>query len=167
MKKILSLIVFFTLLVWTWNVIHTTPAVGFETHTAIQEKILEMLTSTLQAKRPQAQQIEVVRLWTESLDDNKIRAVFSYKFQDKIGDLAPTSAPTSTPAPATPPAPDQTPSQGDEQMTEQTIDGEAILQRLASDDPSLDNWKLLEVKTTGDTVIFRDGSTITPDDQAQ
>ncbi|MBL7670787.1 MAG: hypothetical protein JNM39_09890 [Bdellovibrionaceae bacterium] len=163
MKKILSLIVFFTLLVWTWNVIHTTPAVGFETHTAIQEKILEMLTSTLQAKRPQAQQIEVVRLWTESLDDNKIRAVFSYNFQDKIGDGAPTSTPTQTPAPA----PDQTPIQMTEQMTEQTIDGEAILQRLASDDPSLDNWKLLEVKTTGDTVIFRDGSTITPDEQAQ
>lgn len=163
MKKILSLIVFFTLLVWTWNVIHTTPAVGFETHTAIQEKILEMLTSTLQAKRPQAQQIEVVRLWTESLDDNKIRAVFSYKFQDKIGDGAPTSTPAQTPAPA----PDQTPIQMTEQTTEQTINGEAILQRLASDDPSLDNWKLLEVKTTGDTVIFRDGSTITPDEQAQ
>lgn len=157
MKKILSLIVFFALLIWTWNVIHTTSAIGFETHTAIQEKIIEMLSSTLQVKRPQAKDIEVVRLWTENLDENKIRAVFTYKFQDKIADLE------QSPAQVT----NQTTNQTTEQTTEQTIDGEAILQRQNSDDPSLDNWKLLEVKTTGDTVIFREGSTVTPDEQAQ
>jgi Co/Zn/Cd efflux system component len=156
MKKILSLVVFFALLVWTWNVIHTSPAIGFETHSAIQDKIVDLLTSTLQAKRPQAQNIEVIRLWTENLDENKIRAVFAYKFQDKI---AASDSPEQSST--------QSATQDNTQSTDQTIEGEAILQRQSSDDPSLDNWKLLEVKTTGDTVIFREGSTITPDESSQ
>jgi hypothetical protein len=137
MKKILSLFVFFALLVWTWNVIHSSPAIGFETHTAIQVKVAEMLTETLQAKRPNATQIEISNLWTEALAENKIHAVFVYKFQDKIDDS---------------------------ENTDQVIEGEAILSRQESEDPSIDNWKILEIKSKADSIIFREGSTINPNE---
>lgn len=137
MKKILSLLVFLSLLVWTWNVIHSTEAVGFETHTAIQEKIAELIKENLQTKKPQSQNLIFTRLWTENLEGNKVRAVFSYRFQETL------------------------PSQD---KTDQTIDGEAVLVRQPSDDPSIDNWKLIEMKATGDTVTYQEGSTVSAEE---
>lgn len=156
MKKILSLVVFVALLVWTWNVIHMSPAIGFETHTAIQEKVMELITQTLKTKRPNAEQLDIIRLWTENLEDSKVKAVFTYKFQEKIMGEDPSATATNL--------------EGElkkEDHTEQTIEGEAILLRQPSADPAVDNWKLLEVKTTGDSVIYRDGSTITPDEPSK
>ena len=137
MKKILSMIVFFALMVWTWNVIHSSQAIGFETHTAIQEKMAEMIKQTLLAKKPNSDQLEFTRMWTENLEANKVRVVFSYKFHDK--------------------------NEAQEQ-TLQTIEGEAMLLRQSSENPAIDSWKLLSVKTTADSVIYQEGSVVTPDE---
>lgn len=137
MKKIVSLLVFFALLIWTWTVIHNSPAVGFETHTAIQEKMAELIKQNLLSKRPQSQNLEFSRLWSENLDGNKVRVVFSYKFQELLNS---------------------------KDQIDQAIDGQAILERLPSEDPSQDNWKMLEIKTTADNVAYRDGSTVSATD---
>lgn len=139
MKKIVSLIVFVAALSWTWNVIHTSQAVGFETHSGIQIKLAELIQQTLAAKKPHAKDLAITRLWTEAIGDNKVRAVFSYKFTE--------------------------PSEGE--SLEQVIEGEATLYRTPSEDASVDGWTLQQVKTTNDIVIFSEGSTITPGTETQ
>ncbi|MEN0058948.1 MAG: hypothetical protein AAGB31_08945 [Bdellovibrio sp.] len=131
----MSLVVFIAALVWTWNVIHTSQAVGFETHSGIQVKLAEIIQNTLTAKKPEARDLAIVRLWTETLNDNKVRAVFAYKFNE--------------------------PAEGGE-MLEQVIEGEAVLHREPSGDSNVDRWVLQSVKTTNDIVVFTEGSTITP-----
>lgn len=135
MKKIVSLVIFIAALVWTWNVIHTSQAVGFETHSGIQAKLAELITQTLTTKRPQAKDLAITRLWTETLSDNKVRAVFAYKFTDVAEDG---------------------------EAMEQIIEGEAVLYRDVSDQENVDKWVLQSVKTTNDIVVFTEGSTITP-----
>lgn len=139
MKKIVSLVVFIAALVWTWNVIHTSQAVGFETHSGIQVKLAELIKNTLATKKPHAKDLAITRLWTEAVGDNKVRAVFAYKFIDTA--------------------------EGGEAL-EQVIEGEAVLHREPSEDADVDKWTLQSVKTTNDIVVFTEGSTITPGEAA-
>lgn len=140
MKKILSLIVFVFALVWTWSLIHSATSVGFETHSGIQQRLNEMIEASLKKARPEAQNLEIFKLWTETLSNNKVRAVFAYKFSDK--------------------------SESGE-MVEQTVAGEAILYREPSDVENEDLWILQSVKTTNDSLIFAEGSLVTPDMDAE
>lgn len=139
MKKIVSLVIFVAALVWTWNVVHTSQAVGFETHSSIQVKLADLITQTIASKRPQAKDLTITRLWTETLGDNKVRAVFAYKFTDIAEDG---------------------------EAIEQTIEGEAVLYRDISDEENVDKWVLQSVKTTNDIVVFTEGSTITHGEEA-
>ncbi|MDG0815212.1 hypothetical protein [Bdellovibrio svalbardensis] len=140
MKKIVSLVVFIAALIWTWNVVHTTEAIGFETHSGIQVKLAELIKDTLASKKPHAKDLTIQRLWTETMTDNKVRAVFSYRFVDF--------------------------SEGGEAL-EQVIEGEAILHREPSEDSKVDKWTLQSVKTTNDFVTFTEGSTVTPGGDTQ
>lgn len=135
MKKIVSLIVFIAALAWTWNAVHTSQAIGFETHSGIQAKLADLIKDTLANKKPHAKDLSIQRLWTESLNDNKVRAVFAYKFTDV--------------------------SESGEAL-EQVIEGEAILHREPSESANIDKWTLQSVKTTNDIVVFTEGSVVTP-----
>lgn len=136
MKKIASLFVFTAALFWTWNIVHSSPAIGFETHSGIQEKLAILIKQTVMTKKPSAKNLKIKRLWTESLSENKVRAVFAYEFSDSMegGDT-----------------------------TEQTVEGEAILFREPQDESKLDRWTLQSVRTTNDIVTFSEGLVVTPD----
>ncbi|MFM6927466.1 MAG: hypothetical protein ACKOX6_03335 [Bdellovibrio sp.] len=140
MKKIVSLIVFIAALVWTWNAVHTTQAIGFETHSGIQAKLADLIKDTLATKKPHAKDLSIQRLWTESLNDNKVRAVFAYKFTD----ISETG-----------------------EALEQVIEGEAILHREPSEAANVDKWTLQSVKTTNDIVVFTEGSVVTPGPESE
>lgn len=135
MKKILSLVVFTVALVWSWSVIHSASAIGIETHSGIQDRLATLIQQTVQQKKPAAQDIQVVRLWTETLDENKVRAVFAYRFTEMFD--------------------------GGEK-SEQTVEGEAILHREPSEDSRIDRWVLQNVRTTNDIVTFDQGAVVTP-----
>jgi hypothetical protein len=137
MKKILSLFVFTLALIWTWNIIHSSAAIGFETHAGIQQKLAELIKATLLSKKPTAQNLEITKLWTEPLGDNKVRAVFAYKFSE----------------PGTTESPDN---------TEQSIEGEAILHREITTDNKTDKWSLQSVHTTNGALSFSEGSVVMP-----
>jgi hypothetical protein len=79
--------------------------------------------------------LNITRLWTEALGDNKVRAVFAYSFTEPSADG------------------------GD---LEQVIEGEAVLHREPSENAEVDKWTLQSVKTTNDMVVFTEGSLITP-----
>lgn len=136
MKKIMSLIVFTAALFWTWNIIHSTAAVGFETHSGIQEKLAFLIQQTVMEKKPTAKNFKIKRLWTESLSETKVRAVFAYEFSE--------------------------PSEGGGDTTEQTVEGEAVLFREPQDESKLDRWTLQSVRTTNDIITFNEGLVVTP-----
>lgn len=136
MKKIVSVVVFVAAMIWTWNLFHSNSStVAFQTHADIQSKLAALIQESLLAKKPSASDFQIVRLWTETLSQNKVRAVFAYKFNDKTEDG---------------------------EMTEQTLEGEAVLHREPSTFKEEDHWVVQSVKTTNDMVNFTEGSAISP-----
>ncbi len=140
MNKIVSPIVLAVFLIWSWQTINAPSAIGFETHSGIQLKLMELIESTLQSRRPEAKDLDVVKVWTSALGDNKVQAVFTYRF----------SEPTE-----------------DGEITKKTIQGEAILHRELTEDPTIDKWVLQSVKTQLESLNFSEGSVILPDDSAE
>lgn len=135
MNKLWSILFFAVVLGLTWNLTNSSSAVGSETHSGIQNELSQLILQTVQAKKPNAAELRITRMWSETLDDNKVRAVFAYSFTEKT--------------------------EKGEVLT-QNIEGEAVLHREPSDDPRLDKWILQNVKTTGDSVDFSEGTLVTP-----
>lgn len=139
MKKIISPLVLVILLVWSWQVVHTESAIGFETHSGVQLKLAELIGNTLQAKKPEAENLQIIRIWTAPLSDNKIQAVFSYKFTEKTEDT---------------------------ETAEKIIQGEAVLYREPTEDPTIDKWVLQSVRTQLESLNFNEGSVVLPETEA-
>lgn len=139
MKKIISPLVLVILLVWSWQVVHTESAIGFETHSGVQLKLAELIGNTLQAKKPEAENLQIIRIWTAPLSDNKIQAVFSYKFTEKSEDT---------------------------ETAEKIIQGEAVLYREPTEDPTIDKWVLQSVRTQLESLNFNEGSVVLPETEA-
>lgn len=139
MMKILSLIVFVILLSWTWHVVHSSSPIDFETHSDIQSKMKELIESTIKSRKPDTKSVEIIKIWTQDMGDRKIQADFTYRFIE-------TNA--------------------QNESTERVIDGQAILFRDVSDNPSLDQWTVQSLVTKGDSISFNEGSTVSPDNQA-
>ncbi len=136
MNKLWSILFFAVALIVSWNMMNSSPAIGSETHSGIQMEMAKLIMQTLAAKKPDAKNLRVTRLWTEALDENKVRAVFAYSFQEG----------TSTAG----------------ENVEQTIEGEAILHREPSDDQRQDRWVLQQVHTTNNQMNFSEGTVVTP-----
>jgi len=139
MKKIISPLVLVILLVWSWQVVHSESAIGFETHSGVQLKLAELIGNTLQAKKPEAENLQIVKIWTAPLSENKIQAVFSYKFTEKTEDT---------------------------ETAEKMIQGEAVLYREPTEDPTIDKWVLQSVRTQLESLSFNEGSAVLPESQA-
>lgn len=138
MKKIISPLVLALLMFWSWNVVHTPSAIGFETHSGVQVKLAELIGNTLIAKKPEAENLQIVKIWTAPLGENKIRAVFTYKFTEKTQDT---------------------------ETADKIIQGEAVLYREPTEDPTLDKWVLQSVRTQLESLNFNEGSTVLPESE--
>lgn len=131
--KYISLILFTVALVWTWNLVHKEPAISFETHSGIQEKLAVLISETIKAKRPTATDVLIEKVWTETLNPGKVKAVFVYSFKEA----------------------------NDEGSTSSQIKGEGILERQEDDGSGNDRWVLTKVQTSSDAVQFEDATIIT------
>lgn len=138
MMKILSLIVFVILLIWSWQLVHSTTPLDFETHSDIQNKMMELIENTIKSKKPDTKDIEIIKIWTQNAGDFKINAQFTYKFTEPAGN----------------------------ENVERIIEGEAVLARDYSDNPTVDKWVIQSLHTKGDNISYTEGSLITPDNQA-
>ena len=131
--KYLSVLLFSTALIWSWFLIHSEPAVSFETHFGIQEKMGAVISEAIAKKKPTASEIKIERIWTEVIGDGKIKAHFIYSFKDNSEAGAVTSQ----------------------------IQGEGVLERQPMDETGVDRWSLSHVQTTNDIIQFEDPSVIT------
>lgn len=132
--KILSVIFFLVTMVWTWTLIHSTPRVSFETHVGIHDNLALYIAQALEAKKPNARDFEIQRLWTEETkpDGAELRAHFTYSFSES------------------------------DNKTRTTIQGWAILEPLPVEEGAEPGtrWLVKEVHPISDSVVFEEGSII-------
>lgn len=133
MSKIVSLVLFIAALTWTWMQFRNPDSLSTEVHAAVQSRLQILIEETIKAKRPNIQNLKFLKMYSEKIDDNKIRAYFSYEFED----------PTEN--------------------TKQRFTGDAVLSRGLSEDPTVKKWILQKVKTGQETIEFGEGLAITPD----
>lgn len=150
--KYLGFIFFLITTAWTWHVVHRTPEVSFETHASIQEKLSELLLENIKAKKPTASDVQVTKMWTETLQNGKVKAHFAYSFKENSEETG---------------------------SLWNSIQGEGVLEKQVSptkgdgdtqsstENPleTSNRWILSQVKVTEDNVKFDDGLVITADPQ--
>ncbi|MFN3696127.1 MAG: hypothetical protein ACK4VO_01705 [Pseudobdellovibrio sp.] len=143
MVKIVSLLVFIVSFVWTWNLFTTPNKMGIEIHAGIQSQLSELIEDTLKSRKPYVSNFKLLKMYTEKIDDQKIKAVFSYSFDE---------------------AQSETDSAG---QTTQTISGEATLTKGLSETKGLQKWNIQSVKSDNQNLFFKDGSILKADGQTE
>ena len=136
MMKLVSFFVFVAAFIWTWSLLTSKSTIGIDVHAGIQSKLAILIQDSIKAKRPNSSNFELNKIYTEKLDDNKIKAYFTYKFIDTLED---------------------------QEKSEQIISGQAILNRSLSEDPSVQKWVIQSVKTDSSAIEFKEGLVISPD----
>ncbi len=149
--KLLSIVVFSIALIWTWNIMHSSPNISFETHAGIQEKLAQLITDNLKIKKPTATDIRVEKVWTEVIGKNKVKAYFVYSFKDMATGNAVTS---------------QISGEGvlEKQIPTANAGAETstVSQTEKNTEKNTEQWQLSQVKTSSDVVVFEDGLVVTP-----
>ncbi len=138
MIKILSFIIFIAAFVWTWTLFNSKNAISTDVHAGIQSKLAILIEESIKSKRPQSSNFQLQQMYTEKMDDNKVKAFFTYNFTDQIEE---------------------------QEKTEQTISGQAILNRSLSEDKKVQKWVIQSVKTDSNNVEFKEGLVITSEDK--
>lgn len=131
--KYVSLVLFTIALAWTWNLVHSTSDISFETHSGIQEQLAVLITDTIKAKKPTASEIVVQKIWTEVLSNDKVKAFFIYSFKDNTESGIVTSE----------------------------IRGNGILERKGLTPEGNDHWVLTDVHASSDAIQFDDATIVT------
>lgn len=131
--KYVSLVIFTIALAWTWHVVHTDSPISFETHSGIQEKLANLIVDTIKAKRANATDITIEKIWTEVINSDKVKAFFVYSFKDSSDAGSITSE----------------------------IRGEGLLEHQGEDAEGNDRWVLTKVQTSSDAIQFDDATIIT------
>ncbi len=140
MAKLLSFLIFVVAFVWTWFLFNSDNAVGIDVHAGIQSKLSILIEDTIKKNRPSSSRFQLVQIYTEKINDNKMSAKFSFKYDDVMEDT---------------------------ETTNQTMNGEAILTRGLSEDPNVQKWVVQSVKSNSSNLEFREGLVITSDGQSE
>lgn len=82
MIKIFSFVLFVSALIWTWCLFNSPSQMGTDVHAGIQSKLTILIEETIKAKRPSMTNFRLNKMYTEKMDDNKVKAHFSYQFDD-------------------------------------------------------------------------------------
>jgi hypothetical protein len=136
MIKLVSFFIFLIAFVWSWTLLNTKNSIGIEVHAGIQSKLAILIQDSIKAKRPASSNFAVQKLYTEKMDDNKIKAYFAYRYTDAAEE---------------------------NEEVEQYMSGEAILNRALSEDPKVQKWVIQSVKTDVSNLAFKEGLVITSD----
>ncbi|MFN3453432.1 MAG: hypothetical protein ACK41T_00630, partial [Pseudobdellovibrio sp.] len=93
MIKIVSFVLFIVAFIWTWILFHNPADMGVDVHAGIQSKLGLLIEDTLKEKRPSAQNFKLSKMYTEKIDNNKVKAFFSYQFNDTLSGNNETDVP--------------------------------------------------------------------------
>lgn len=137
MAKLVSFFLFTAAFIWSWFLFHSKSNVGIGVHAGIQSKLAVIIEDAIHKARPNAYNFQMITLYTKNLEENKISAYFTYRYSEKMEE---------------------------KESSDQTVKGEAILNRAASEIPDEQKWVIQSVKTDNTAIEFRDGSVIKSSD---
>lgn len=133
MKKYTSVIVFIIFGTLLWQYANHPRAITQEIHHAIQSKVAELITNDIRKRFPEASQLQIEKLYSSEMNDNKVKVSFSFSYTD----------------PAT-----------QSQINQQ---GEAIFHREKSDEIGKTLWKMQSKSLTQNEVVFTEDEIVTPE----
>ena len=82
--RILSGVLFLLFLINTWFIFYQKPEYSEEVHINLQEQLKAIIRDTLSQKKPQAQNFQFQKMWTQATNKkNQISAHFQYSFDDE------------------------------------------------------------------------------------
>ncbi len=136
MIKLLSFIMFVIALSWTWFLFNSKNSIGVDIHAGIQSKLAILIEDTIKKNKPNSSDFQILQLYTEKIDDNRISAKFSFKYSDTLEE---------------------------NEKTTQTLSGEAILNKGLSENPDVQKWIVQSVKTSSAGLEFEEGLVISSD----
>lgn len=134
--KYISTVIFGIALAYTWNLVQQVPAINVQTHAALQTRLAEVIRQSVIEVKPSAKEIIILKVTTEPIDEKSVKAHFSYTFVETDEETG--------------------------ELTQQQVDGDALLKRSQGADPDRDLWTMENVKTNTGAMSFRDGIVITP-----
>ncbi len=140
MVKLLSFVLFVAAFIWTWFLFNSKSAVGIDVHAGIQSKLAILIEDTIKKNRPNSSHFQLIKIYTEKIDDTKMSAKFSFKYDDILED---------------------------QETTSQTMTGEAILSRGLSEDPQVQKWVVQSVKSNSSNLEFKEGLVISSDGKSE
>lgn len=135
--RYLSLVFIVFLMWWSWSIIKAPALLSEDTHIGIQEDLRRVITEYIIENLPGAEDIRFERFWTQTIKENKIKATFSYSFENP-------------------------PSEGDHNKARIGVEGHAILNRSKEENSVYDVWNLDELYVLNNYVTFKEGVTIRP-----
>lgn len=80
--KYLSTILILAVMYWTWGLVRHDRPISEHIHISIQEDLKRLISDYIQQNLPNSTNLRFERFWTEAVDDNKVKASFTYSFED-------------------------------------------------------------------------------------
>jgi hypothetical protein len=139
--KFISALFFIALLILSWNLVHRPPALSFETHAGIQERLAGWLEENYKKQFPELQNFRILQIRTRTINADQVEAQIrtEYELPDETG----------------------TPSRHQNELRlklERVVDQERSL---------LERWKVSAIKTLKEAIEFSDGMIVTPRDRSR
>ncbi len=82
MIKIFSFVLFVSAFIWTWCLFNSPSQMGTDIHAGIQSKLTILIEESVKAKVPTMANFRLNKMYTEKLEDNKVKAHFSYQYDE-------------------------------------------------------------------------------------
>jgi hypothetical protein len=136
MAKLFGFFMFIIAFVWTWFLFNSKNSVGIDIHAGIQSKLAILIEDTIKKNKPNSMNFELLKMYTEKIDDNKMLAKFSFKYDDTMDE---------------------------NENTSQTLTGEAVLNKGLSENPQVQKWIVQSVKSSSSNLEFKEGLVISSD----
>lgn len=131
--KIVSVLLFAAALIGSWHLVNRRVAVPEQMHASIQSELKNIIADYVQKNRPNSKNLQFEKFWTEAAKPNRVKAYFTYSFED-------------------------TSEESGETLTE--ISGTAVLNR-AGETPDEVTWSLDELNIENNKVEFQEPINIT------
>ena len=138
--KYFSLIFILVIMHLSWAYVHKPPALPEVIHFELQEDIKDLISDAIALQLPTAQSLVFDRFWTELINENQIKATFSYRFSDAD------------------------PEMGEVQIG---VSGQAILNYMPEGDEGPGNWGLDELNVTDTQILYIEGAEILPEELSE
>ncbi len=155
MIKIFGFIVFLAAFIWTWTLFNSKTDLSIATHANLQSKLSLYLEEVVKKQKPEMENFKLIKIYTEKIDAQKIKAYFEYQFDSLISSKNnPTEASASE-------SPDSTSSEPSKEVTTQNLKGEAVLNKSLGENTDVQKWYVAEVKINNESIDFKEGLTLT------